>query len=219
MTDRREVDAGSLFAQMGGVRGLVDSAVPGTVFVLTRLVTGDLGTAVVVAILSGVALAAVRLRRGQGLQQVGGGFLGLLVAVLVARATGTGEGFFLPGIALTAAWGVVFAVSLLAGRPAVGLALPALDPAYATWRQSPALLRACRIATAFWAVTFFVRAAVALYVYRLDGDNDGLLLVVTNLVKWPLIAVAVVLTVVLVRRAGPPPARPVALVEDGADPL
>ena len=47
-----------------------------------------------------------------------------------------------------------------------------------------------------------MRAGVATYVYRLSGDNDGLLLVVVNAVKWPLIVGAAVLTVVLVRRSG-----------------
>ncbi len=197
-----EVRAGALVDALGGGRGLVDSAVPATVFVLTRIATDSLGTAIAVALASGAALAGLRVSRGQSLQQVGSGFLGLLVAVLVARATGTGEGFFLPGIVLTAAWGVGFVVSLLLGRPAVGLALPLLDPRYAGWQAHPGLLRAARTATAFWAVTFFVRAGVALWVYSFDGDDDGLLLVVTNAVKWPLIGLAALLTVVLVKRSG-----------------
>ena len=187
---------------MGGGRGLLDSALPATVFVLVRLVTDSLGAAIVVSLLSGAALLGLRLRRGEPLQQVGSGFFGLVVAVLVARATGTGEGFFLPGILTTAGTGVAFLVSLALGKPAVGLALAVYDARYAAWADHPGLLRACRLATAFWALTFFVRAGVAYTVYRLPGDRDGLLLVVVNAVKWPLIALAAVLTVVLVRRSG-----------------
>ena len=202
--DRRD-DAPSVSAfadALGGGRGLLDSALPATVFVLVRLATDDLTRAVVVALLTGVALLALRLRRGEPLQQVGSGFFGLVLAVLVARATGKGEGFFLPGILTTAATGVVFLGSLLAGRPAVGLALAAYDPRYGAWREHPGLRRACTIATAVWAATFFVRAGVAAWVYRFDGDNDGLLLVVVNAVKWPLIVGAAVLSVVLVKRSG-----------------
>ncbi len=193
----------SAFAEaMGGGRGLLDSALPATVFVLVRLATDDLTTAVVVALLTGLALLGLRLRRGEPLQQVGSGFFGLVLAVVVARATGRGEGFFLPGIVTTAGTGVFFLGSLLLGRPAVGLVLAAYDPRYASWREHPGLRRACTVATAVWAVTFFVRAGVATYVYRLQGDNDGLLLVVVNAVKWPLIIGAALLSVLLVKRSG-----------------
>jgi Protein of unknown function (DUF3159) len=203
--DPAPVPTSAFVEAFGGVRGLVDSALPATVFVLARLVTGSLGTALVAAVAVGVAVLALRTARGQSLQQAFSGFLGLAVAALFARATGTGEGFFLPGIITTALTGVAFVVSLLAGRPAVGLALTAFDPAYAGWREHPPLLRACRTATAFWAFTFFVRAGVAYTVYRLPGDGDGLLLIVINAVKWPLIVLAALLTVTLVRRAGAPP--------------
>ena len=187
---------------LGGARGLLDSALPATVFVLVRLATSSLSTAIVVSLVSGVLLLLIRMRRGEPLQQVGSGFFGLVLAVLVARATGTGKGFFLPGILTTAATGVGFVVSLAVRRPAVGLALAAYDAKYADWATHPGLRRACQLATAFWAVTFFVRAGVAYGVYRLPGDRDGLLLVVVNAVKWPLIAAAALLTVVLVRRSG-----------------
>lgn len=200
----QELSTQAFVDALGGGRGLIDSAVPATVFVIARLATGSLSTAIVVSLASGLLLAVLRVVRGEPLQQVGSGFFGLLIAVLVARATGTGEGFFLPGIIFTALTGVGFVVSLLAGRPAVGLALAAFDAKYARWREHPPLLQACRVATAFWAVTFFVRAGVAYGVYLQDGDNDGALLVVVNVVKWPLIAIAAALTVWLVRRAGLP---------------
>lgn len=197
-----EVPPTALMEALGGVRGVLDSAVPATVFVLVRLATGSLNTAIVVALASGLVLVAVRRARGEPLQQLGSGFLGLVVAVVVARATGTGEGFFLPGIVTTGLTGVLFAVSLLARRPAVGIALAAYDAKYAGWKDHPGLRRACVLATAFWALTFFVRAGVAAWIYSLNGDRTGLLFVVINLVKWSLIAVAALLTVVLVKRSG-----------------
>lgn len=199
---RDEVPPTALMEALGGVRGVLDSGVPATVFVLVRLATGSLNTAIVVALASGLVLVAVRRARGEPLQQVGSGFLGLVVAVVVARATGTGKGFFLPGIVTTGLTGVLFAVSLLARRPAVGIALAAYDVKYAGWKDHPGLRRACVLATAFWALTFFVRAGVAAWVYSLDGDRAGLLFVVINIVKWSLIAVAALLTVVLVKRSG-----------------
>jgi hypothetical protein len=203
--ERPPLQASAFVEAFGGVRGLLDSALPATVFVLVRLATGSLGTAIWASVGVGLAVLALRALRGQPLSQAVSGFLGLALAVLVARATGSGEGFFLPGILTTALTGVAFVGSLAVGRPAVGVALAAFDQAYAGWREHPPLLRACRTATAFWALTFFVRAGVAFWVYQQAGDHDGVLLIVINAVKWPLIALAALLTVSLVRRAGHPP--------------
>lgn len=213
----KEVSASTFVDALGGGRGLFDSAVPATVFVVTRLISDSLTTAAVVAVIAGLLIVLLRRLRGEPLQQAAGGFFGLAVAVLVARATGKGEGFFLPGIVLTAGMGLGFALSLVVGRPAVGGALAAYDPKYAGWRDHPPLLRAARICTAVWAVTFFIRAAVALYVYSLEGDNDGLLLVVVNAVKWPLILGAALLTVAMVRRAGLPEEAGAATARSTAD--
>ena len=209
MSEPRAVDTESLLAQMGGLRGLLDSALPATVFVVANLVgDGDLTIPIVLSLVAGLAVVALRRARGESVQQAFSGFFGLAIAVVFARATGTGEGFFLPGIISTALTGVAFLVSLLLGKPAVGYALTAYDPRYAAWKTFDPLRRACMLATAFWTVTFFIRAGVATYVYNRDGDNDGLLLIVVNAVKWPLIVGAVVLTVVLVRRAGLPADEP-----------
>ncbi|MDP3712697.1 MAG: DUF3159 domain-containing protein [Mycobacteriales bacterium] len=213
----------STFAEaIGGTRGVIDSALPATAFVLTRLATDSLNTAIVVALVVGVGLLALRTRRGEPLTQVWSGFFGLVIAVLFARATGTGEGFFIPGIIMTGLTGVGFTVSLLVGRPAVGLVLAAFDEKYAGWRDHPGLFRACQLATAVWTVTFFIRAGVAETVRRGEGDNDGQLFLVINVVKYACIAVAAVVSVVLVRRSGFTAPQPAvdddALVEPAAEP-
>jgi uncharacterized membrane protein len=199
-----EVSATTFVDALGGGRGLFDSAVPATVFVVARLISGSLGIAIVVSVVSGLLIIALRRLRGEPLQQAASGFFGLAIAVLIAKLTGKGEGFFLPGIVITAGMGVGFVISLLAGRPAVGAALAAYDEKYAGWRDHPPLYRAARICTAVWAVTFFIRAGIAAVVYNRPGDNDGLLLIVVNAVKWPLIVGAALLTVRMVRRAGLP---------------
>jgi hypothetical protein len=206
----REVTATTFVDALGGGRGLFDSAVPATVFVIARLVSGSLTTALVIAVVAGLLIIGLRLLRGQPMQQAASGFFGLAIAVLVAWKTGTAKGFFLPGILITAGMGVGFVLSLLAGRPAVGAALAAYDEKYAGWRDHPPLYRAARICTAVWAVTFFIRAGIATLVYSRHGDNAGLLLIVVNVVKWPLIVGAALLTVRMVRQAGLPDAEAAA---------
>ena len=204
--DIAEDAARSVFIDaIGGWRGAIDSTLPATAFVVMRIVTGRLPLAALVAGAVGLGVVGLRRLRGQSLLQAWGGFFGLAVAILVARATGTGEGFFLPGIVTTAALGVVFSLSVLVGRPAVGTALASYDAKYLRWREHEPLRRACTIATAVWALTFFVRAGVATWIYRKPGDAGGTLLITINAIKWPLIVGAAYLTLTLVRRAGPPP--------------
>jgi hypothetical protein len=196
----------SLLTVFGGVKGLLDSTVPSLVFVLVRLFA-DLNTAIAAAVAAGLVVVALRAARGEPLQQAFSGFFGLLVAVLIARSTGTGKGFFLPGILITAGSGVGFGISLLVGRPVVALGLTAVDPRYGVWREHAALRRACVLSTAVWTASFFVRAAVATTVLLLvgdDGTDNLVVLVVINAVKWPLIIGSALLTVALVRAADVP---------------
>ncbi|MGB8650114.1 MAG: DUF3159 domain-containing protein [Mycobacteriales bacterium] len=208
MAERRsqELTTGTLLEAFGGVKGLFDGSLPALVFVVVRLVS-DLNTAIVAAVASGLVVVVVRRVRGESLQQAMSGFFGLVLAVLISRATGTGKGFFLPGILITAGSGVAFGASLLAGRPAVALGLAALDPRYAVWREHEPLRQACVRATAVWTASFFVRAGVATAVALTVGDkaSDNLvLLVVIQAVKWPLIIGSALYTVAVVRRADVP---------------
>lgn len=218
MPERTTAPPASAFvAAVGGVRGLLDSGIPATVFVLVRVLSGSLSAAVVVALASGLALGALRRARGEPLQQVGSGFLGLLIAVGFALITGKGKGFFLPGIVLVAGSGVLFVVSLVLRKPAVGIALEAYDAKYAGWRDHPGLRRAVTLATAVWAGSFFLRAGVATWVYTRPGDHVGQVFVVINVVKYVLIVGAALVTVRLVKASGyVPPEAPSEIPPEAA---
>jgi hypothetical protein len=209
-----ELTTGTLLQGFGGWKGLLDSSLPATVFVVARFVA-DLNAAIAAAVVSGLLVVALRRWQGETLQHAMSGFVGLLIAVLIVRSTGTGKGIFLPGILITAGSGLAFGISLLLKQPAVALGLAAADARYAAWRTHEPLRRACTIATAVWCASFFVRAGVAGTIYLTYGDSPEenlLLLIVINAVKWPLIVGSALLTVALVRRAGlpqqPEPATP-----------
>lgn len=205
-TQQQDLTTGTLLQGFGGWKGLLDSSLPATVFVLVRFVA-DLNTSIVAAVVAGLLVVGLRRWQGETLQHAASGFFGLLIAVLIVRSTGTGKGIFLPGILITAGSGLAFGLSLLLKQPAVALGLAAADTRYAAWKTYEPLRRACTIATAVWCTTFFIRAGVAGTIYLAYGDSPGenlLLLVVINAVKWPLIIGAALLTVTLVRRAGLP---------------
>ena len=205
--ERHELSVGHLLALFGGAKGVFDSSVPAIVFIVVKLIAG-LNAGIVAAVAAGVVIVVVRLVRGETLQHSISGFFGLLLAVLIARATGSGKGFFLPGILITALSGLGFLISLLVRRPAIALVLVAIDPKYEAWKTHAALRRACVRATWVWAASFFIRAGVATAVALTVGDNakdNAILFGVIQVEKYALLAFAALYTVAVVRAVGPLP--------------
>jgi hypothetical protein len=202
-----ELSARMLLDVFGGAKGLFDSSVPATVFVVARFFA-DLNASIAAAVVAGLVVVVLRKARGESLQQAFSGFFGLVLAVVITRSTGNGKGFFLPGILITALSGVAFSVSLIVRQPVVALGLVAVDPRYAVWKEHPALRAACFRATAVWATSFFIRAAVATAVALSVSDSDSgslVILIVINAVKWPLIIGSALYTVAVVKAADVPP--------------
>jgi hypothetical protein len=208
VADSEQLHVRHFLALMGGGKGVFDSSVPALVFIGVRL-GSDLNTAVVAAVVSGLLIVGYRRLRGESLQYCLSGFLGLLVAVAISKATGTGKGFFLPGIVLTAVSGLGFALSNLVKQPAVAIALVAIDAKYDTWKTDPALRRACVQSTWVWSASFLIRSAVATAVALTVGDDakdNAILFGVIQVERYALLLGAALFTVWAVRRVPVPPA-------------
>lgn len=183
------------FAHMiGGRRGVIDTTSPGLALVVVDVVaplTWAIGAAVVVA----VAIAVLRLRRRQPVQQAIMGVPGIVVCALLAAFTGDAKTYFLPGILLNAAWAVALTISLVVRRPLLGYAAALLDRGYADWLDYPGLRKAATRATVIWIALFTVRASVQGYFYV--HDDVHLLAPVRLAMGLPLFAVAVAATLYL----------------------
>ncbi len=207
-SQRPAAPATGLPPALGGARGLVDGGLPPLVFVAVNAVAGaqtTRPTALVAAIgaaaTAGLGIVALRLIRQEPLRQALAGLAGLTVAVLFAAASGEARGFFLPGILVDAAYGLVFAGSALVGYPLVGT-IYGLLYRRSDWRADERLRRLFVLATFGWSAVFAVRAGVQAFLYR--EDLPGLLAVGKLLLGWPLTLTAVVLTLAAVRRASRP---------------
>ena len=204
MVDRPDVPP--LVAALGGRRGIVDGAVPPVVFVAANAAAGLLGAGDPLAwavatslVVSGGAIALRRWRR----QPVGGalrGLAGVAVALVFALVTGQARDFFLPGIVVDAAYGVVFGLSAVVGRPLVGHVHAAVFRLGRHWRDHPGVRRTYAVLTLVWAAVFGVRALVQLRLYLLDRPE--LLGLAKVALGWPLSAAALVVTLAAARRAG-----------------
>lgn len=187
---------------MGGWRGIVESVLPGLVFVVLFTVTGQ---DLVLSLAASVGLAAVftvvRLLQRSPAAAAFGGLIATGVAAALALFTGRGEDNFVPGLITNAAYGTAFLVSALIGWSLIGLAVGFLMNEGVAWRSDRRKRRVFFWLAIAWAALFFVRLAVQLPLY-LAGEVAalGTLKLVMGL---PLFAPMVAVTWLAVRALYP----------------
>ena len=195
---------------IGGWRGLVDSSLPGAVFLIVYVVNGNkLSQAVWAAVVAGGVIAVLRLVRRQSLQQVLSGFVGIAFCAWLASRTGKAEDFYLPGILINVAYAVGLSVSCLVGHPLLGYGVGAATGDVSGWRRVPGQRRAYSLATWFFAAVFATRVVVQVPLYL--AGWVGPLGVAKLALGWPLFALAAYLSYRVITRArheAPIPAEP-----------
>ncbi|MCW3840006.1 DUF3159 domain-containing protein [Micromonospora yasonensis] len=191
----------SLADVLGGRRGAVDATVPPVAFAVGWLVAGLWG-GVVAAVAAGAAVAGWRLRRGDRPRSVLIGLLAVCVAALIALRTGRATDFFLLQLASNAASGLAWAVSIVIRWPLLGVVVGAALGQRGRWRRDPALLRAYARASWVWAATYLLRLAVFVPLWL--GGQVLSLVVARVVLTWPLVAAALAVSWLVIRRSLPP---------------
>jgi len=185
---------------IGGWRGLIDSSLPGAVFLIVYVVNGNkLSQAVWAAVAAGAVIAVLRLVRRQSLQQVVSGFVGIAFCAWLASRTGRAEDFYLPGILINIAYAVGLSVSCLVGHPLLGYGVGAATGDVSGWRTVPEQRRAYSLATWFFAAVFATRVVVQVPLYL--AGWVGPLGVAKLALGWPLFALAAYLSYRVITRA------------------
>ena len=189
----------ALLDSVGGMAALVDSAAPTIVFALTYTLTHrHLRAAVVAAVAVAGLLAIWRLVRRQAVQTVVVGFLGIALAAGIAEFTGRASDYYLLSIIRALGLTLVYAVSALVRWPIVGVVVGAAAGRPGGFRKDPEQLRAYTRVTWFWVGLFLLRLGVRGPL--LLANKFGWLSVTDVVMGWPLFAVWVALTYVLLRR-------------------
>ena len=184
--------------QMGGVAGVVASSVPVAVFVVVN-VAWALQPALVAAVVSGVLVAVWRIVRKQPLQPAVSGLFGVGIAAFIAYRTGEARGFYLPGLIISAVFGLAFLVSVVVRWPLAGVVWHGINGDGQSWRRDPRLLRAYTYASLLWTAVFVARVVVQGWLY--NADEATWLGVARLAMGYPLVGVALLGTVWAVRRA------------------
>jgi hypothetical protein len=155
------------------------------------------------AIAAALGVAALilvwRLIRRESTQPAISGFFAVGVSALIAYLLGESKGYFLLGIWMSLLWAVVFAVSVLIRRPAVGYIWGWVNSHDRDWRRARRAVLAFDVATVFWVLVFTSRFLVQQHLY--DADQTGWLGVARIAMGWPLTAVAALVTYVAIRSA------------------
>jgi hypothetical protein len=203
----RSTDAERLHRAMFSAAGLVDTLLAPVVFALLYRFAG-LNAALAGA--GGVALAVVgwRMLRGEEATSAWYGAIGVAIGVALAKATGSSDGFFLPKVASNALYGLACVVSVVIGKPLVGVVWALFHRQPLDWGFRPEVRRVFGALTLLWATGFFIRL-LALGVLIADKkDRTGALAAVSVGLGIPLTALLVVVTVAVTRRALGPLAQP-----------
>jgi Protein of unknown function (DUF3159) len=196
--------AATLLTAMGGVRGIVESILPGLLFLITYTVTRNLWWSVAAPVVIAVVFVVVRLVRRQPVTTAIAGLVGIVISAAIALLTGRPENNFVPGFFINGVILLAMLTSIVIRRPLLGILASLLlsDPG---WRQDRAQLRVAYIATWFWVGLAVIRLGVELPLYFL---HDTSALAAARLVTGvPLYAVILWLTWLVMRTAWTAPVR------------
>ncbi|MEU2610499.1 DUF3159 domain-containing protein [Micromonospora sp. NPDC007271] len=204
----------SLADLLGGRRGALDATLPPVAFAVGWLAAGLWG-GVAAAVLAGAAVAGWRLRRGDRPRSVLVGLLAVCVAALIALRTGRASDFFLVQLLSNAASALAWVVSIVVRWPLLGVVVGTALGQRGRWRRDPALLRAYGRGSWVWAATYVLRVVVFVPLWL--GGQVVALVVARVALTWPLVAAALAVSWLVIRRslpAGHPGLRHPALASD-----
>jgi hypothetical protein len=190
-------------------QGIVDTLVGPLVF-LVLYKTAGLDAALIGAGAVALAVVAIRRLRGQQLVSAWYGVAGVLLGAALAKATGSGNGYFLPKVAGNILYGTAFLVSAVIGKPLIGVAWAFFHRQPLAWGYRPEVRRVFIALTLMWAGAYFFRAAVYGILIADEKDRTGTLATASVVLGFPLTAALLAITLIVIRRSLGPRGRPPA---------
>jgi len=208
-----------LSQQLGGVKGVVEAAVPITLFVvLNPLLPDQMGPlsglqwSIVISAASAIAIALWRAARKESVRHALNGLFGIALGAFLAWRSTDARNFYLPGIIQGGVYGVLLIVSALVRHPIIGWIYAVVaQGGKKEWRENRPLVDVLSRITILWGIVFLLKNALRTWLYVQDADNA--LGLVTLVGGWPVTIALTAFTIWAVRRrmkaveaAGPGPA-------------
>jgi hypothetical protein len=161
----------ALWSAVGKTRGVVEAVVPGVGFLSVYTATQSLPWSVGAPVVAALIFILARVVQRSPVMPAVAGLVGVGASAGVALWSGRAEDNFLLGFGVNAVWVVALLISLLAGRPLVGVVAGVLT-SDSNWRSDPATRKVATSATWLWVGVFGGRLAVQVPLY-LAGDVGG----------------------------------------------
>ncbi|MDH6181032.1 hypothetical protein M2152_001214 [Microbacteriaceae bacterium SG_E_30_P1] len=189
----------ALLAAMGGVRGIVESVLPGVGFVVIYAITGLVLPSVLIPLALAVVFIIARVIARQPWTSSVAGVLLLGVSAGLALITGRAEDNFLIGFFINGIFLIALVISIVVRWPLIGIVAALITGEGTQWRVDRAKFRVALIATILWCGLFATRLIVELPLYF--AGNAGALATAKLILGVPFYAAMLWVTWLLVRTA------------------
>lgn len=187
---------------LGGVRGMLEAALPFVAFTIAWVATRSLYPSLLAAVGLAVLLAVIRLAQRQSLRYVVGAVIPTAIAALVATRTGRAEDIFLPGILYNGALAVLSLFTVAIRKPLVGFLIGAAVNDPTGWMADRGLVKMTSRLTLVLAVPYVTRFVVQMPLF-LAGQVVWLGVAKVAL-GWPLLIAALFVIGLLLSRGRTP---------------
>jgi hypothetical protein len=161
-----------LLATLGGPIGILESLLPGTVYVTLFSLTLNVALSAISAGVTALVFAIVQIIRKRPLTQVFAGVVGLGISIYLPLRDGLNDAhaadYFVPGLLTNCAYAAAFGISLLIRYPLAAIALSFLSDNARGWKSDRALYRRFYWITFMWLGMFLIRLAVQVPLYLAD---------------------------------------------------
>jgi len=166
-----------LLRAVGGVLGILETVVPGTLFVfvyaLSGVTEGLPWLALGLSVGSSVVFTAIRIIRRESVLQAIVGLVGVALSAAIAIFSNRTEGFSVWGLITNGSYALAIVISLAARWPLVGLVIGLYRQDKGAWRKDRESRRVYRITTLLWLAMFVVRLAVEVPLFVAATQASG----------------------------------------------
>ena len=201
--DVRAVTEAALFEAFGGLRGMIETVLPGLLFVSIFTINKNLHWSAIAALALALALVVVRLVSRDTVKHAFSGVFGVAFGVVFAMMTGNAKNFYLPGMLYTLGLALAYIITTLAGVPLIGLILGPVFKENLSWRtRNPGRKKAYAKASWAWGLILLAKCAILFPLYW--WANTAQLGWVLVALKIPPFLLAVWLTWVFLAKAPAP---------------
>ncbi|MDX2024993.1 DUF3159 domain-containing protein [Microcella sp.] len=188
--------AHDLWSAVGGVRGLIESLLPGFLFLVVFTVTSDVVPSVLIPVGVAVLFVLVRAITRSPILPATIGLVGIALSAGLALWSGRAEENFVLGFVINAVWLVALLVSLAIRRPLIGV-ITGLLTGDSGWRNDAAKRTVLTVTTWLWVALFALRLGVQVPLYF--TEQTAALAATKLLMGLPLYAAVLWVTWLMIR--------------------